>query len=283
MKLRKNRDAKTSPLAITAPVTKNFTEVFALTYAEKAVPDMLKAIDSIKRFNRFVLLGALLTSYLHQAHYLWSEKAGYFAYLVPLIFDAAMVSMLTVVRTAGIAKDAKRGAMVVFISAAVISATINFASPGSWGLRAIFALVVMLVIGVELVAGRIRPDFAAIQEQAAELLAAAQSITASEPATDAIPATSEQALPATVSVAPAVITAAVPEPTPEAPAHLLPTARFSVAQHEQTTGQPITVDELAARMSVPPAVAGQLLNAIRGHHPTPAPLNGHSPVLGGAR
>ncbi|WP_239159138.1 DUF2637 domain-containing protein [Winogradskya humida] len=244
---------------------------------------MLKAIDSIKRFNRFVLLGALLTSYLHQAHYLWSEKAGYFAYLVPLIFDAAMVSMLTVVRTAGIAKDAKRGAMVVFISAAVISATINFASPGSWGLRAIFALVVMLVIGVELVAGRIRPDFAAIQEQAAELLAAAQSITASEPATDAIPATSEQALPATVSVAPAVITAAVPEPTPEAPAHLLPTARFSVAQHEQTTGQPITVDELAARMSVPPAVAGQLLNAIRGHHPTPAPLNGHSPVLGGAR
>nr|WP_011265192.1 DUF2637 domain-containing protein [Micromonospora rosaria]AAX38998.1 spread protein [Micromonospora rosaria] len=139
---------------------------------------MLKAINSIKRYNRFVLLGALLTSYLHQAHYLWTQGAGFFAYLVPLIFDAAMVSMLTVVRTSGIARDAKRGALVVFAAAAMLSATINFASPGSLGLRLVFALVVVLVIGVELVAGRIRPDFAAIEAEAAALLTAARDLAA---------------------------------------------------------------------------------------------------------
>ncbi|TDC37099.1 DUF2637 domain-containing protein, partial [Micromonospora sp. KC213] len=158
------------------PNASTFTEQFATEYARNAVPNMLKAINSIKRYNRFVLLGALLTSYLHQAHYLWTQNAGYFAYLVPLIFDAAMVSMLTVVRTSGIARDAKRGALVVFAAAAMLSATINFASPGSLGLRLVFALVVVLVIGVELVAGRIRPDFSAIEAEAAALLAAANTI-----------------------------------------------------------------------------------------------------------
>ena len=79
-----------------------------------------------------------------------------------------------------------------------------------------------------------------------------------------------------------VADAAAP-PLPEAPAHLLPTARFALVQHEQTAGRPITVDELAARMSVTPSVAGQLLTAIRGTHPTPVAINGHTPVLGGAR
>jgi hypothetical protein len=72
-----------------------------------------------------------------------------------------------------------------------------------------------------------------------------------------------------------------PAPLPEPPAHLVSVARFSVVQHEQTTGQPITVDELAARMSVTPAVAGQLLATVKpGHH---NPINGNTPVLGGVR
>ncbi|MEV0734226.1 DUF2637 domain-containing protein [Polymorphospora sp. NPDC050346] len=155
-----------------------FTEQFAAEYARNAVPTMLKSINSIKRYNRFVLIAAMLTSYLHQAHYLATQNAGYFAYLVPLIFDAAMVSMLTVVRTAGIVKKAKRGALVVFIAAALLSAVINFSAPGSLGLRLVFALVVVLVIGVEFVAGCIRPDFAAIEAEAAALLTAARDLGA---------------------------------------------------------------------------------------------------------
>ncbi|SCE73521.1 DUF2637 domain-containing protein [Micromonospora chokoriensis] len=284
--------ATTDPAAV--------TEQFAAEYARNAVPAMLTAIKSIKRYNRFVLLGALLTSYLHQAHYLWTQNAGYFAYLVPLIFDAAMVSMLTVVRTSGIAKDAKRGAMVVFAAAAMLSATINFASPGSLGLRLVFALVVVLVIGVELVAGRIRPDFAAIQAEAAALLAAVNDLTETTPATEPTTTPTVNATPAptpTVDTtpetapvvdippapAPAAITAPaftpIPVTRPEVPAHLMPTARFVIGRHEQSTGRPITTDELAGLLSVTPDIARELLHTITGH--TPA-VNG-TPVTGGAR
>jgi hypothetical protein len=279
-------------MSSTDPAT--VTEQFATEYARNAVPTMLKAIGSIKRYNRFVLLGALLTSYLHQAHYLWTQDAGYFAYLVPLIFDAAMVSMLTVVRTSGIAKDAKRGAMVVFAAAALLSATINFASPGSLGLRLVFALVVVLVIGVELVAGRIRPDFAAIEAEATALLAAVNDLTtktppateptdtpATTPAVDTTPAPAP-AVDTPPAFAPAVIKASVtptPIARPDVPAHLVPTARFAIGQHEQTTGRPITADELAGLLSITPDIARELLHSITGH--TPA-VNG-TPVSGGAR
>lgn len=275
-----------------------FTEQFAAEYARNAVPTMLKAIGVIKRYNRFVLLGALLTSYLHQAHYLWTQKAGYFAYLVPLIFDAAMVSMLTVVRTAGIARDAKRGAMVVFAGAALLSATINFASPGSLALRAVFALVVVLVIGVELVAGRIRPDFAAIEAEASALLTAARDLAAknhhntqpaeladnpgqlvNEPPAPATTPTPRPAAPPTINPQPA--TPPTPEAAPEAvsvPDHMLPMARFAAVQHEQATGNPITPTELADRLDVTPATAGGLLAALN-----PTPINGHHVLTGDAR
>ncbi|MEV0810682.1 DUF2637 domain-containing protein [Micromonospora sp. NPDC050200] len=277
-------------MSTTDPAT--VTEQFAAEYARNAVPAMLKAINSIKRYNRFVLLGALLTSYLHQAHYLWTQNAGYFAYLVPLIFDAAMVSMLTVVRTSGIARDAKRGALVVFAAAALLSATINFASPGSLGLRLVFALVVVLVIGVELVAGRIRPDFAAIQAEAAALLTAANHLAtktppaaeptdtppAPAPAVDTPPATDTPPVP-TPAVIEAPALTPIPITRPEVPAHLVPTARFVIGRHEQTTGRPITGDELAELLSVGPDIARELLHTITGH--TPA-VNG-TPVSGGAR
>jgi hypothetical protein len=259
----------------------NFTEEFASKYAENAVPDMLKGIDSIKRYNRFVLLAALATSYLHQAHYLSSQGAGYFAYLVPLIFDAGMVSMLIIVRTAGITRDAKRGALTVFAGTALLSATVNFLAPGTLGLRFIFALVVVLVIGVELVAGRIRPDFAAIEKQANELLTAAQEI---KNRTTDITVTATTATPSTPIPAPAALTVPTPlrpEPTvaDAIPARLISAARMITVQHRQTATEPITADELATRLNTTPAIAGHLLTTID----NPARINGHTPALGGVR
>ncbi|MDI6098196.1 DUF2637 domain-containing protein [Actinoplanes sp. NEAU-A12] len=267
---------------------------------------MLRAIESVRRYNRVTLIGALVTSYLHQAHYLASIGAGYFAYLPPAIFDTAMVSMLIVVRTHGIAKDAKRWAMAVFCGAALFSAVVNFAAPGDLGLRIVFALVVVLVIGVELVAGRIRPDFVAIDRQAAELLAAANKIanstsghtstrgssqateqpTTPAPVTDisshvesskAVSDTTAAATPA--SVAPSADTDR--HPTEAIPARLVSAARMITMQHRQTSAQPITADELAARINTTPALAGQLLAVI--DNPAPARINGNTPALGGAR
>ena len=70
---------------------------------------------------------------------------------------------------------------------------------------------------------------------------------------------------------PAAITPAVePEPVTapaepvDVPSHLLPMARFAAVQHEQSTGEPITPAELADRLDVAPAVAGQLLTTIGG-------------------
>nr|WP_239102609.1 DUF2637 domain-containing protein [Actinoplanes siamensis] len=248
---------------------------------------MLKAIDSVKRYNRATLIGALITSYLHQAHYLAGKGAGLFAYLPPAIFDTAMVSMLIVVRTPGIVKDAKRWAMAVFIGAALLSATVNFAAPGDLGMRIVFALVVVLVIGVELVAGRIRPDFTAIDKQAADLMTAVNKIKANNPTATPEPAhtnTTTAPAPATGLTPVSAEQPAASQPVPEAPAHLLPTARFSIVQHEQTTGQPITADELALRLNITPAVAASLIATIRATNPTTARINGNTPTLtGGAR
>ncbi|MGK5681346.1 DUF2637 domain-containing protein [Actinoplanes sp. URMC 104] len=265
----------------------SLTEEFATEYAKSAVPNMLKAIDSVKRYNRATLIGALVTSYLHQAHYLATKGAGLFAYLPPAIFDTAMVSMLIVVRTHGIAKDAKRWAMAVFIGAALLSSTVNFAAPGDLGLRIVFALVVVLVIGVELVAGRIRPDFTAIDKQAAELLAAAERIKANATGVPS-PAETVPTAPESVDVptptditehtAPAVVE---PEHTDDVPARLVSAARMVIVQHRQTATEPITEHDLAARLGTTPADARHLLAVI--DNPVATRINGNTPVLGGAR
>jgi hypothetical protein len=283
MKLGKNRAPQPASMGPAAVAGHNLTEQFAVEYAKSAVPNMLKAIETVKRYNRATLIGALVTSYLHQAHYLASIGAGYFAYLPPAIFDTAMVSMLIVVRTHGIARDAKRWAMAVFCGAALFSAVVNFAAPGDLGLRIVFALVVVLVIGVELVAGRIRPDFTAIDKQASELLAAANKISANAVAL-APPATKTQA-PApdglTEKPATAVPESVATQQTPDVPARLVSAARMITMQHRQISAESITADELAARLNTTPAIAGQLLTVI--DNPDPTRINGNIPALGGTR
>jgi hypothetical protein len=74
-----------------------------------------------------------------------------------------------------------------------------------------------------------------------------------------------------------------PEPrsTPDVPARLISAARMITVQHRQTNNQPITDDELAARLNITPAIAGQLLTAI--DNPAPARINGSAPTFDGAR
>jgi hypothetical protein len=89
----------------------------------------------------------------------------------------------------------------------------------------------------------------------------------------------EPATPATVpSSAAATRELARPEGRPQIPTHLLPLARFALVHHEQTTGRPITADELAVRMSLSPAVAAGLLAELQPDRGEPARVNG-APVL----
>jgi hypothetical protein len=180
------------------------------------------------------------------------------------------VSMLTITQTVGMAVDAKRAALKLLVVVVTISAAVNAAAPGPLGLRIIFALIVGLVAGVEWVAGKIRPDFAAIEHREAELTTNTVPLADTKPA--GLPAIASPALAATSTAS---------EHTEDIPARLVSAARMVTVQHRQTSTEPITADELAFRLNTSPAVAGRLLATI--DNPAPAGINGHTPVLGGVR
>ncbi|MEU8371972.1 hypothetical protein AB0C22_02485 [Micromonospora sp. NPDC048894] len=84
-----------------------------------------------------------------------------------------------------------------------------------------------------------------------------------EPAPPAAITTDPEPLPDTRPTATEPVAMPAPKPV-DVPTHLLPMARFAAVQHEQNTGAPITPDELADRLDVTPAVAGQLLTTLAG-------------------
>jgi hypothetical protein len=248
----------------------SLTQQFATEYTKKAVPGMLRAIRIIKWANKGILVGAVAASYLHQAHFLLTLGAGFFAWIVPGVFDLAIVSMLTITQTVGMAGDAKRAALKLLVVVVTISAAVNAAAPGPLGLRIIFALIVGLVAGVEWVAGKIRPDFAAIEHRETELTTKAADTRSVNGTVDAVPAS--------VLTAPATTERGH---TADVSARLVSAARMITVQHRQTATEPITADQLAERLNTTPAIAGQLLTAI--DNPTPARINGNTPALGSVR
>jgi hypothetical protein len=253
-------------------MTTSLTQQFAAEYTKKAVPGMLRAIRTIKLANKGILVGAVAASYLHQAHFLGTLGAGIFAWIVPAVFDLGIVSMLTITQTIGMAAEAKRAALKVLVVVITISAAVNAAAPGPLGLRIIFALIVGLVAGVEWVAGKIRPDFAAIEVRENELTnTTTDADTKTVDDTTAVPTSALNTLPADTDR----------YPSENVPARLVSAARMIIVQHRQTSTQPITADELAARLNTSAAIAGQLLTTI--DNPTPTRINGPTPVLGGAR
>ncbi len=157
--------------------------------------------------------------------------------------------------------------MTLLIAAAGLSLAAQLAvakpGPSGWLLSAVPALAFMALVKLVLA------PTPTVTDGTTDTATADNATTSTEPGTSEEPATAPTA-PVAVDPEPAPTAAATP--LPEAPAHLLPTARFALVQHEQTTGRPITAAELAARMSVTPAVAGQLITAITGQ-PT-QPING---------
>jgi uncharacterized protein DUF2637 len=252
-------------------MTTTLTQQFADEYAKKAVPGMLRTIRLNKLANKGILLGAVAASYLHQAHFLIQLGAGVFSWILPGVFDLGIVSMLTITQATGMAAEAKRAALKVLVIVVLISGTVNFLAPGALILRIIFAIVVALVAGVEWVAGKIRPDFEAIEVRETQLTSHTTLPTAAKTTTDTQP------VPAPALTAPPADTGG--HPAEQIPARLLSAARMVIVQHRQTSTEPITVDELAARLNTTPAMAGQLLDTING----PAHINGNTPVLGGTR
>ncbi|MGW4942982.1 hypothetical protein ACWEOZ_15510 [Actinoplanes sp. NPDC004185] len=184
---------------------------------------------------------------------------GWFGWANAVISELVPVAALLTIRRRRRSNGPIGYPLALLIAAAGLSLAAQLAvakpGPSGWLLSAVPALAFMALVKLVLAPTHAPTPPAVTTDTAATV-------------TDETPA----------APAPVVIDAA---PLPEPPAHLVSVARFSVVQHEQTTGQPITVDELAARMSVTPAIAGQLLATVKpSHH---SPINGNTPVLGGAR
>ncbi|WFE46357.1 hypothetical protein [Verrucosispora sp. WMMD1129] len=154
--------------------------------------------------------------------------------------------------------------LLVAAASLSLAAQLAVAKPGvsGWLLSAVPALAFMALVKLVLAPTKgttippvkpAEPIHVQAAEQPTEPPAA---ITAPEPTTEPTSVPTVEPIPA-----PKPVTVPAVDPV-DVPTHLLPTARFAAVQHEQATGEPITSNELASRLSIAPAVARQLLNAL---------------------
>ncbi|MFU8876446.1 hypothetical protein, partial [Micromonospora sp. SL4-19] len=160
--------------------------------------------------------------------------------------------------------------MLLLIAAASLSLAAQLAvakaGPSGWLLSAVPALAFMALVKLVLApAPTAREDTRPPAESAAPIRVQVAEQVTTEPPAAITPAPEPAPIPATVpatqAVEPEPVTVPAAEPV-EVPAHLLPMARFAAVQHEQSTGAPITPAELADRLDVAPAVAGQILTTL---------------------
>jgi hypothetical protein len=59
------------------------------------------------------------------------------------------------------------------------------------------------------------------------------------------------------------------------PAHVVAAGRYAATNHQQTVGRPITAEELAARISITPAIAAGVLHKLTAEKAAQSRVNGH--------
>ncbi|MFE2613349.1 hypothetical protein ACFXA2_07025 [Micromonospora chalcea] len=161
--------------------------------------------------------------------------------------------------------------LFLLIAAAGLSLAAQLAvaksGPSGWLLSAVPALAFMALVKLVLAPAPVREDTTPPAEPAEPLrVQVAEQVTEPAPPAAITPAPAPEPAPATTPppvVEPEPVTVPAPEPV-DVPTHLLPMARFAAVQHEQSTGNPITPAELADRLDVNAAVAGQLLTTLTG-------------------
>lgn len=150
----------------------SLTQQFAAEYAKGAVPAMLKAIKNSKWKTRLIMTGVFAVTYKHQADFLSADESiGELGWVIPGINDLAMLTMVEILQTPGMSRDAKRGAAWMLGLCGTLSATVNVAAPGTLLARAVFGLLVVIVVGLKLVTARIKPDFSELELREAEATA----------------------------------------------------------------------------------------------------------------
>ncbi|MCO1618955.1 hypothetical protein M8C11_29970 [Micromonospora sp. CPM1] len=227
----------------------------------------------------FVGLAAGAASFTHVHDWTMANSpegtSGWFGWANAVISELVPVACLLVIR-----RRKRHGgpigyplvlliAFAGFSLAAQLGVAVGQVGPSGWLLSAVPALAFMALVKLVLAPVKTTTDDADTNDVAGQLVDEPPTVD-TPPAVDTLPAV------------PAVVEAPVnpvPITRPEVPAHLIPTARFVIGRHEQSTGRPITIDELADLLSVTSDIARELLHTLGGH--TTA-VNG-TPVAGGAR
>ncbi|MEV4820169.1 hypothetical protein [Micromonospora tulbaghiae] len=227
----------------------------------------------------FVGLAAGAASFTHVHDWTMANSpegtSGWFGWANAVISELVPVACLLVIR-----RRKRHGgpigyplvlliAFAGFSLAAQLGVAVGQVGPSGWLLSAVPALAFMALVKLVLAPVKTTTDDTDTDDAAGQLVDEPPTVE-TPPAVDTPPAV------------PAVVEAPVnpvPITRPEVPAHLIPTARFVIGRHEQSTGRPITIDELADLLSVTPDIARELLHTVGGHTP---PVNG-TPVTGGAR
>lgn len=147
---------------------------FATDYAKGVVPAALDALKLVKRNTKRIAMLALAVSTPHQALYLYGlgEHRGaldliaalFFAVLIPLTIDLGIITSLAVTQTVGIAKRAKRRALIVLGLLVAASATVNVLAEGPVVVRVLTAFTAVVLALVEWMAAAIAPDFTELEQ-----------------------------------------------------------------------------------------------------------------------
>jgi hypothetical protein len=147
--------------------------------------------------------------------------------------------------------------IVLIVAAVALSLTGQFAeathSISGWLISAVPALGFLAM--VKLVLSSPRPSTTTNTTPASE--PAPMVVTPSTPERTATPTNAGNLLPAGL------------------PGHVVAAGRYAATNHEQTVGRPITVEELAARISITPAIAAGVLRQLAADEGGQSRANGH--------
>jgi len=143
---------------------------FQAAYVANMAQQMMKTIKRVRQAATAIMVIAMVVSYTHQAGYLASIHTPFLgSWLIPGALDALTFLCVKVLGTPGMAQPAKGMALRVLFFPVLASGAINFIGPGEIVTKVVFVLAVLMIPAAELVASRIKPDFAAMHQMETDM------------------------------------------------------------------------------------------------------------------
>jgi hypothetical protein len=159
-------------------------QIFAAKAARTMAEDVLRTMKVVRWTATAIMLTAMIVSYAHQAHFLEGLGAPVLAaWSIPGAVDGLTFVCVRVLSTLAVVKSGRvvAGAMLAFPVS--VSGVINFIAPGVQVVKWVYVAVVLLIPAAEIVASRIRPDFAAMDAMERKLHPVEQSANPDTPDT----------------------------------------------------------------------------------------------------